>query len=120
MQVNDQKAKIEGVFSEMSTYKTVEKVNMVLGGSKIIVRSAGFKSGNFASIKVNGQMVLPRNKARRGMNIVALDSTNHRVVFRGSYDVFGNKNASRKMLKDLTRAPTGTIIIAAAKDEASR
>jgi len=49
----------------------------------VSVASAGLKSGNYAIIKVSGNQIKigkSRNNNHRGMNMVALHPTTHRII----------------------------------------
>lgn len=110
---------ILGYAKQVKHYKKVTKIT---GGSKIEVHSAGYKHGNYARVLVNEKEVFPNSKARRGINIVALDFTNHKVVYTGSYDTYGDAGASARLVadfKDTTKIPEYCIIVAGVKDEAS-
>jgi len=97
-----------------------KKVTKITGGSKIEAHSAGFLHGNYARVLINEKEVFTNKDAGRGINIVALDFENHKVVFKGSYDTYADPNASVKMIADFKdKLPQYCIVVAAAKDEAS-
>jgi len=78
-----------------SVKKTKKKMHVTEGGSRIEFESAGFTNGNFASIKVENEVVLTREQAKRGINLVALDGKSHKVIFSKRYDTYGDANASK-------------------------
>lgn len=107
------------------TKKTVKKVvkqkaEKVKGGSRIEVQSAGFTAGNFATINVNGNMLVSTESAKRGLNVVALDPFKHTVLQNEFYDTYADSKASKKFVKDFKRLPKGSVVIIAAKDESSK
>lgn len=103
------------------TTKTVRQVaKKVKGGSRIEVQSAGFKDGNFVTIRVAGQELVNKENGKRGLNCVALDPFTHKVIGINSYDTYGDSNASKKFIKDFKRLPASTVLIIGVKDEASR
>lgn len=98
----------------------VKRTVRVNGGSKFEVSSAGYKSGNTASILVNDKEVLTKKEAKRGMNIVVFDFVTHKEIAKKSYDTYGDDGASAQMLKDFEELPRFAIITVAVKDEATR
>ena len=103
------------------TVKKYKKVTKITGGSKIEVHSAGFVNGNYARVLVNEKEVLANSQANRGINIVALDFETHKVVFKGTYDTYGDAKASDQLLSDFKeKLPEYCIVVAGVKDEASK
>jgi hypothetical protein len=100
--------------------KHYKKTTKITGGSKIEVHSAGYVSGNTATVLVNEKEVLSNKDAKRGINIVALDFETHKVIFSKSYDTYGNSGASGDLIKDFKeKLPQFCLVVAAVKDEAS-
>jgi hypothetical protein len=95
------------------------KHQKVKGGSRLEVQSAGYLTGNFATINVAGKMLVSRDSARRGLNVVALEPFKHELILNQSYDTYGDSKASKKFVKDFKKLPTGAVIIIGVKDEAS-
>lgn len=106
-------------FSE-TVKKTRRKFVATEGGSRIEFESAGFNDGNWASVTVENETVLSREEAKRGINVVILDGRTHKVLFKKSYDTWGDKDSIKAMIEDSKKTPRGAVVIAAVKDEASR
>lgn len=100
--------------------KKYKKVTKITGGSKIEVHSAGMTHGNYAKVLINEKEVFTNAEAKRGINLVALDFTNHKVVFKATYDTYGDSAASGRLLADFKdKLPEYCIVVAGVKDEAS-
>lgn len=56
----------------------------------------------------------------RGINVVALDASNHEILLAKAYDTYANDNASTDLVNDMKFVKRGSVIIAAVKDEASK
>lgn len=82
----------------------------------IKVESAGFGSGNYARIYVNGKQVAPN---RRGYNIVIINPYTGLVERGISFDTCGSHNASKQMREFINNIPMGKIVAVAIKDDAS-
>jgi hypothetical protein len=106
-------------FSE-TVKKTKKKIVATEGGSRIEFGSAGFNDGNWASITVENEQVLTREQATRGMNFIILDGRTHGVLFRKSYDTWGDQKAVKAMVEDSKKIPRGSVVIAVVKDDGSR
>lgn len=106
------------VLSYTKVVRKRSEVQKVEGGSKIQAISQGFKHGNSARIVVNDKDVL--EKAGRGLNVVVLSGKNHEVMSSKTYDTFASKKNSEQMASDLATVPVGSVIVVAAKDEASK
>jgi len=65
-------------------------------------------------------MLVSRESAKRGLNVVALEPFKHEIVLNESYDTFGDSNASKKFVKQFKKLPTGAVVIIGVKDEASK
>jgi hypothetical protein len=102
----------------------VKKPEKVEGGSRFEVHSAGKLVGDFAKIMVNNEEIstckVKDNKGCRGINVVAADPFNHKVLMAKSYDTFASTDASSAFLADVKALPEGSIILTAVRDEASR
>jgi hypothetical protein len=96
------------------------KVEKVKGGSRIEVQSAGFEHGNFATININGQMVINHETSRRGLNVVAVEPFKHELILVDQYDTYGDSKASKRFVKDIKRLPKGAILVIGCKDECSK
>ena len=73
--------------------------------------------GNRASIRVNGQELV--EGAPRGYVVAALDPRDGRPMRVDSFDTFLSAGESRRMASLIDGLPIGTIVVAAARDEAS-
>ncbi|GIW08379.1 MAG: hypothetical protein KatS3mg060_3184 [Dehalococcoidia bacterium] len=82
----------------------------------IRVESAGLAAGNVARIAVGGQSVA---RDRRGYNLVAIDSSNGRILQSTAFDTFADEGASARLAKAIGDLPAGTIVVLAVKDDAS-
>lgn len=72
-------------------------------------------------VLVNEKEIFANSQAKRGVNVVALDFETHKVVFKGSYDTYGDGGASARLVKDFKeKLPKYCIVVAGVKDEASR
>lgn len=103
-----------------TTTKKERKFEATEGGSRIEFESAGFNDGNWASITVENEQVLTREQAKRGLNIVILNGSDHKVLARKNYDTWGNNNDVKAMVEESKKIPKGSVVIAVVKDEASR
>jgi len=89
------------ILSFSKTVKKVKKtIRVVKGGSRLEITSAGFKDGNYASVKVNNDYALSKEQARRGINVVVLDGFTHKIIAVNSYDTYGNPKASDDLVAD--------------------
>jgi hypothetical protein len=83
-----------------------------------ITAISGVKSyGNRASIRVNGQELVEGTP--RGYVVAALDQRDGRSTRIDSFDTFASAAESRRMARFIESLPSGTIVVAAARDEAS-
>lgn len=73
--------------------------------------------GNRASIRVNGQELVEGTP--RGYVVAALDPRDGRPMRVDSFDTFLRAGESRRMARLIESLPSGTIVVAAARDEAS-
>ena len=80
------------------------------------VVSAGMETGNEGSIHVNGRQ---RAVNRRGYNLVAIDPTSGEVLWSDLFDTHAAPGESHRLAEVIGRFPAGTIVAAAAMDEAS-
>lgn len=94
------------------------KCDKPLIGSNIMVSNKKKSCLHFATIEVYGSYLSPDGS--RGLNVVALNAQTHKVVLRKSYDTYGNKNASRDLIRDYKELSRGTIVIVSVKDEGSK
>jgi len=94
------------------------KCERPLSGTNVMVRNTLKKCLHFTSIEVIGHKM--DQNGSRGLNVVALDASNHNVLLAEAYDTYGNAKASGDLIKDLAGIRRGSIIIAAVKDEASK
>jgi Interleukin-like EMT inducer len=93
-----------------------------IGGTGVIapvdlqVISAGMETGDDASIFVNAHQ---RSPNQRGYNLVAIDPASGDMLWSDTFDTFGSPGESDRLAQAIERLPTGTIVAAAVKDEAS-
>ena len=73
--------------------------------------------GNRASIRVNGQELVEGTP--RGYVVAALDPRDGRPMGIDWFDTFLRAGESRRMARFIESLPSGTIVVAAARDEAS-
>jgi hypothetical protein len=83
-----------------------------------MVRNTLKKCLHFTSIEVKGFRM--EQGGSRGINVVALNQRNHKVILAKAYDTYASEQASDDMLRDLKGLRRGSIIIAAVRDEASK
>jgi len=55
----------------------------------------------------------------RGLNIVAMNGKDHKVIHNKAYDTYADPNQSKNLINDLKDLPEGTIFMVSVKDEAS-
>jgi len=89
----------------------------IIGGN-IMVSNRKNTCLHFSSIEVHGYYMDP--KGSRGLNVVALNPENHKVVLRKSYDTYSNDNASGDLVRDYRELKRGSIVIVSVKDEGSK
>jgi len=65
-------------------------------------------------------MLVSRESAKRGLNVVALEPFKHEIILNEVYDTFGDSNASKKFVKHFKKLPTGAIVVIGVKDDASK
>ena len=96
----------------------------IAAGSSIEVFSAGHTAGaanSYAEIRVNGQDLVGRHNAKRGINLIVLNGPDHKVILNQAYNTYtAKKNESARFVKDFKSVPAGSVIIAAVKDDASQ
>jgi len=87
-------------------------------GSKVVVVSAGYDSGDIADFFVDDQLVpIIGSEGRRGINVVVIDPGSQRILSARSYDVWGDTtNQNSRLASDLTQVPPGHIVLVALKD----
>jgi len=88
----------------------------VISPVNIIVQSAGFTSGNFAHIYINGVDVSPN---QRGYNLATLDADTGKIEEVALFDTCASYDDVYRMIKFIEALPKGEIVVAAVKDEAS-
>lgn len=95
----------------------------VAAGSSIEIFSAGAEAGehnSYAEIKINGEEVVGRHSSKRGINLIALNGPDHKIILNDSYNTYTqNKDESARLVKDFNSLPAGAVVIAAVKDDAS-
>lgn len=103
--------------------KTTRTKEEIAAGSSIEIFSAGAEAGganSYAEIRINGEEVVSRQNSKRGINLVVLNGPDHKIILNDVYNTFTNqKNDSARLVKDLASIPTGSVVIAAVKDDAS-
>lgn len=96
----------------------------IAAGSSIEVFSAGTKAGaanSYAEIRVNGQDLVGKKSAKRGLNVVVLNGPDHKIILNQAYNLYTKKkNDSARFVKDFKSIPAGSVVIAAVKDDASQ
>lgn len=99
----------------------------IAAGSTIEVFSSGMQadrnagSNSYAEIRINGEFVVSKQNAKRGINLVVLNGPDHKVLLNKSYNTYSEKeDHSAQLVKDFEQIPAGSVIIAAVKDDASR
>jgi hypothetical protein len=83
----------------------------------LVIASAGQEVGDLAEIYVEGQDVSPDG---RGYNLAVIDPASGRVEATASFDTHLDEGASAALATFIAQVPPGTIVAAAAADEASR
>ena len=82
----------------------------------ILAKSAGHEVGDFGHIYLNGRNV---SLEGTGYNVVALDPETGTILDRQLFDTFASDLASRDMANWIDALPEGTLVVLAARDEAS-
>ena len=82
----------------------------------ILVRSAGQETGDFAHVYVNGVDVALN---RRGYNLAAFAADDGRLIATAAFDTHADAGAGANLAAWVRGLPTGTIVAAAARDEAA-
>lgn len=83
----------------------------------ICATGAGFDAGRFGEIFVAGQSVVP---GTRGYQLAAIDPVTGAVEAVGSFDTFGDPDASRRLSQFVQGLPDGEIVAGVAIDDVSR
>jgi len=78
-------------------------------------------SNSYAEIRINGEDVVSKQNSKRGINLVVLNGPDHKILLNESYNTFsGKKDESARLVADFKKIPSGSVIIAAVKDDASK
>jgi len=78
------------------------------------------KENSYAEIRVNGEELVSRKNAKRGINLVVLQGADHKVILNEGYNTSANKkDDSARLAKDLESIPAGSVVIVAVKDDAA-
>lgn len=80
--------------------------------------SAGFDSGNYASITLNGVAVeVEPNSSQhhRGLHVVVIDPKNFKVQVAKAFDTYHSPQEMEEFIKD--EIQDGFIVVAACKDD---
>ena len=83
--------------------------------------SGGFHNGNRVRIKVGDHSFfenIPEGAGTAGLYLVAIDRD--RVVLQKFYNTHWDKYYSDELARDISSLPTGTFVVAAVKDEATK
>ncbi len=83
----------------------------------IVARSAGSEVGDFAHIYVNGTDAA---KNSRGYNIVVVNEQTGAVEASAAFDTFASESEAARLAQFVAQIPSGRIVVAAVRDEASR
>jgi hypothetical protein len=83
----------------------------------LFVFSGGFTTGDRASVLVN---MVEQARDLRGYNVVALEPATGQVLWSDAFDTHASEAESRRLAEALGRVRTGTVVVAAVKDEASQ
>ena len=89
-------------------------------GKWLGVRSAGFDTGNYAAITVNGTAAWRAGwQASRGLNVAVFDEQNGNLLDLQTYDTCGSSAASDAFAAMIEGLPVGRVVAIAVMDEAS-
>jgi len=84
---------------------------------KVKILSAGKDAGNAANFYINGKMVRSNKPSSRGLNVVAVDPRNGKLIWKRCYDVWeAVEAANEKLFDDLEKLSHGTVVLVAAMD----
>ena len=86
---------------------------------KVICRSAGFFSGNFAEISIFRDDIpvsLPFISGR-GINLVAIDPFDGGVIVACNYDLHHSAKECEQFVKEINNLDLGTIVVLVSKDD---
>lgn len=84
-------------------------------GLRVRVQSAGFASGNFARVEINGNSMVANS---RGIHVWAIDTSAPKVVLeRASFDTHISTDEAREFKKFIDALAPGTLLAMAAKDD---
>ena len=99
--------------SQLKSVNVVERLD-------VYADSAGFVSGNFATIQVGDLMIdlcTEVNCPTRGMNMVVLDPNSGKIVLMNTFDTH---ESSAEFAAALAKLIKGSIVVVSVKDEASK
>jgi len=104
--------------------KKTQKKEVIQNGSRIEAFSAGYRTGkenSMATIKINGQEIVTGENSRRGINLIVLNGSDHKVILNDSYNTYtAKRDDSSRLVKDLESIPNGSVVIASIKDDGQK
>ncbi len=109
--------KLESGPSEVTT--TLPLQCKEISNTSIVVKSAGYTTGNTAEVIVDGETVQMLNGYQWGLNVVVIDEKSFVVLDRKVFDTYADTSASVAFVKYVESLPLGRIVTIAVKDEAT-
>jgi hypothetical protein len=97
----------------MATSRTTKKCSPV----HVEVGSGGWNDANFATIAVNGKAAMSTS---RGINIVVLSGTSHKVISSASFDTYWIAEDSERLAAFVNRVTPGDIVLASVMSDGQR
>lgn len=82
----------------------------------VSIKSFGYKTGDFASIYINGKEHSPN---KPGINVVVMDLMTFQVTETASFDTGHNKEASEQLIECIDMIPVGSLVFMAVRGEAN-
>ena len=80
------------------------------------IKSSGYKTGDQASICINGKEY---SLNKPGINIVVMDLLTFQVTERASFDTGHDKEASEQLVECIDMIPVGSLVFMAVRGEAN-
>ena len=80
------------------------------------IRSFGYKTGDEASISIDGKEFCPN---KPGVNVVVMDLMTYQATEVSSFDTGHDKDASEQLVEFIDMVPVGALVFIAVRGEAN-
>ena len=112
------------VLEEQHSYSTAIGTTTTLASAdapytSLIVKSAGYVVGNYATFVVNGKALQITSEYGRGLNVAIIDETNNNILHKQVFDTYHDPSStiSSNFVNLIDSLPNGRVVAIAIKDE---